>query len=155
MKTDGMTVTDYGNMYIAIDPGKVTGWARWVDGEFSSGQAELYDVLDWLHATFDRGLRPKLACEDFIITGATAKKSRQTEPLDGIGAIKWFAHHYAVPLTMQAPSSAKSFATDDKLRNLGWYLATKGGHANDAARHLMLILLDQDKLDPKLLLKGE
>ena len=30
-----------------------------------------------------------------------------------------------------------TFATDDKLRRLGWYKPGKG-HANDAARHLLL-----------------
>ena len=36
---------------------------------------------------------------------------------------------------------AKSFATDAKLKALDWYERTKDGHANDAARHLVVYLV--------------
>lgn len=35
------------------------------------------------------------------------------------------------------PTSIKKFATNDKLKRLGWYTPTKGGHVNDALRHLL------------------
>jgi hypothetical protein len=140
---------------IAFDPGKETGWARMSEGEFASGQAPLWDVVDWLWSALDGGLRPTIFCEDFIITTATAKKSRQTDPLDGIGAIKWMAHRFDLALYMQSPSQAKTFATDDKLKVIGWYKPTKGGHANDAARHLMVGLVGQKILDPRQLLTEE
>ena len=60
--------TDFSNAVIAIDPGKVTGYMLWVDGEqVIQGQAELWLVIDWVHSIFEGGLRPTLVCEDFII----------------------------------------------------------------------------------------
>jgi hypothetical protein len=140
---------------IAFDPGKATGWARIQDGVFASGQGPLWDVMFWFDAILEFGRRPTVFCEDFIITTATAKKSRQTEPLDGIGTIKFLAGKYGLELTMQPPAKAKSFATDDKLKRLDWYTPTKGGHANDAARHLMVGLVGQKLINPRQLLPEE
>ena len=134
---------------IGLDPGETTGWARIYDGQFMSGQAALWDVMEWLWLALDTGLRPTIFCEDFIITQETAKKSRQTAPLDGIGAVKFMAHYFDLALVMQTPTQAKRFATDEKLMALDWYKPTKGGHANDAARHLMVGLVGQKVLNPK------
>ncbi len=140
---------------IAFDPGKLTGWAQVIEGSFTSGQDSLWKVINWFDLTLQRGHRPTVFCESFIITTATAKKSRQTDVLDGIGAIKFLTQKYATALIMQSPSKAKSFATDDKLKTMGWYFPTKGGHANDAARHLLVGLVGQKVLDPRQLLPEE
>lgn len=137
---------------IAIDPGKKTGWAHYYEGVFESGQAELWVVMAWLHKLLESGVRFTLVCEDFIINAATHTKSRQTDPLDGIGVVKWFAHHYELTLVMQTPVSAKKFSTDDKLKTLGWYYPTTGGHANDAARHLLVYMADNKLIDLKQLI---
>lgn len=147
--------TDYSKVAIGIDPGKMTGWARWVDGSFTSGQDDLWTIMRWVDEILRTGLRPLLVCEDFIITAATAQKSRQTDPLDGIGAMKWFAHYYEVDLLMQQPRDAKRFSTDDKLIALDWFNPTKGGHANDAARHLMLALTKRKMISHTLTAGGE
>lgn len=147
-------VIDY---MIGIDPGKTTGWARYVDltpggdhdtSNFDSGQEELLSILNWVYSILLLGARPRLVCEDFIITPETAKKSRQTEPLDGIGALKWMASYFDTDLKMQTPASAKKFATDDKLKHIGWYYPTKGGHANDAARHLLVRRVELKRINP-------
>lgn len=140
---------------IAFDPGKETGWARIQDGKFESGQGRLWPVLFWFDGILEFGRRPTVFCEDFIITPQTAKKSRQTDPLDGIGALKFLARKYDLALIMQTPAKAKAFATDDKLKALGWYRPTKGGHANDAARHLMVGLVGQKLINPRQLLPEE
>lgn len=150
-----MKPTDYSKIVIAIDPGKVTGWARWVDGTFDSGQEDLLDVMDWVNEILLAGVRPLLVCEDFIITASTAQKSRQTDPLDGIGMMKWFAHSYEAELLMQPPVAAKKFSDDQKLKALDWYEPTKGGHANDAARHLLLALTKRKWIDLRPLLTPE
>jgi len=143
------------NWYLAIDPGDMTGVATMTNGDFHSTQAPLNDVLDWVYDTLLIGTRPVIFCEDFIITPETAKKSRQTSPTDGIGALKWMAHMFDVTLTLQTPAAAKKFADDKKLKALGWYRPTKGGHANDAARHLMLGLVKNKIIDPRQLLPKE
>jgi len=100
-----------------------------------------------------RELQTRLIVEDFIITAETLKKSRQTWSLEAIGALRYLVElfgDYPIPvddgrgliiprisMTLQSPSSAKAFATNDKLRNVGWYVPGKG-HANDAARHLLV-----------------
>lgn len=141
---------------VAFDPGKVTGWAYIYDGLFQAGQDNLWSVINWFEREMlDKGRRPMVFCEDFIITPQTAKKSRQMDPLDGIGAIKYLCQKYNTPLTMQPPAKAKSFATDDKLKVMDWYVPTKGGHRNDAARHLMVGLVDQKILNLRQLLPEE
>ena len=56
-----------------------------------------------------------------------------------IGWVDGQCHRCRVPYHEQRPAEAKKFATDDKLKALGWY---KGGfgHADDAARHLLVFL---------------
>lgn len=128
-------VIDY---HIAIDPGKMTGWARIIDGNFLSGQAPLMDILDWAFMALETGLRPIITVEDFIFTQQTLKKTRQTWSTEGLGALRWMAHHFDCEFEVQTPADAKRFADDDKLKAIGWWNPTKGGHANDAARHLMV-----------------
>ena len=140
---------------IAFDPGKLTGWAQIIDGTFTSGQDSLWKVVNWFDLSLQRGSRPTVFCEDFVITVQTAKKSRQTEALDGIGAIKFLTQKYDTVLIMQPPAKAKSFATDDKLETMGWYFPSKGGHSNDAARHLLIGLVGQKVLDLRQLLPEE
>ena len=123
----------------------MTGWARF-NGEFASGQLPLEDALHWVFETLKQGLRPTIICEDFIYTPETAKKSRQTWSTEGIGVLRFLAHEYHCEFILQSPSSAKSFASNDKLKRIGWYTPGQD-HANDAARHLMLWAAGNGKLD--------
>ena len=41
--------------------------------------------------------------------------------------LAFWCQKHGVPLTQQTPATAKSFATDAKLRRIGWYKPTKGG----------------------------
>jgi hypothetical protein len=43
----------------------------------------------------------------------------------------------------QSPAQGKTFATNAKLKKVGWYHQTPGGHANDALRHLLLYATKQ------------
>lgn len=140
---------------VAIDPGKMTGWAKLSLGEFMSGQAELYEILEWVDASISMGLCPTIVCEDFIYTAATAKKTRQTWSTEGIGVLRYLARKADVGFHLQAPVDAKKFATNDKLKALDWYTPTKGGHANDAARHLLLYCTKNKLIDPRQLIKPD
>jgi hypothetical protein len=138
-------------MILAVDPGLTTGWAT-IDApnhpEFQSGMIQgRYAFYDWLYGQFsswthaslqEQSIQPlTLVVEKFTITEATAKKSPQPDPLYIIGHLDAIAHRDALEMVFQLPSQAMSFATNDKLKAVGWYKPGKG-HDNDAARHLML-----------------
>jgi hypothetical protein len=129
-------------LYVAVDPGGVTGVAWYVDGQFGSAEVPGGDLgfAPFWRDVLEQFNVAHLVCETFTITPATASKTRQYDALYIIGWLRSECGHLGLPLTMQSPSTGKSFATDAKLRHLGWYDRTPGGHRNDAARHLLTFL---------------
>jgi hypothetical protein len=131
--------------YLAIDPGKTTGVAHYDTrtGEFGSleieGRYALYDYLasDWW------GHPLVLIVEDWTVRGDTHRFSRQDDPHRIIGALDYLAYVHDVPMRLQTPASAKRFATDQRLRTLEWFTGG-AGHADDAARHLLVALVGDD-----------
>lgn len=134
-------------MILAIDPGLTTGYALWgapACPGFSSGMVKgRFEFYEWLYGLLtvwykQPGSRPfQIVMERFTITVATAKKSPQPDPLYIIGHVEAIAHRDGIPFEFQLPSQAMSFATNDKLKSVGWY-KPGAGHDNDAARHLLL-----------------
>lgn len=142
---------------IAVDPGLTTGWAAlYPDGEFRSGETKgPYEFLRTVYRLLkDQAFDWTLVVERYTITPETIKKSRQTDALEIIGALKFFAKHYNTGWAMQTPAEAKSFATDAKLRRMGWYQQGLG-HANDASRHLLCYAVRNKLIDPTRLLEGK
>lgn len=142
--------------YAAIDPGGVTGVAFYApgDGFWSSevpGGSEAFAPA-W-RSLLERRTVVHIICEKFTITAATATKTRQYDALEIIGWLKLECPHLGIPLTIQTPAAAKAFSTDDKLRVMGWKDRSKGGHRDDAARHLLKFLVDQR--EPAVLKKLE
>lgn len=129
---------------LAVDPGLVTGWACLSSPGFKSGQVEgrfaFYNLFDGYGPApwFDR-----VICEDFIISERTLKASRQADPHRIIGYLEGRCHALGIEFYLQTPARAKSFATNDKLAAVGWRNPTKGGHADDAARHLLTWLVSR------------
>ncbi len=137
---------------MAIDPGKVTGWAvLHNDGRFSCGEDLLHNVMYSVDTLLQEGQRPIIVCEDFIYTTATAKKTRQTWSTEGIGVLRYLAAVYQVSFILQSPASAKKFAIDEKLKAMEWYFPSTGGHRNDAARHLLLYADGVGRIDRRRL----
>lgn len=140
---------------LALDPGKMTGWAAWapgVDGRPQSGQDEFFDVLErtdrWMAAVGHDGI---VVVERYTISKSTLEKSRQSWSLEVIGTVKFLANRHGVELVMQQPSDAKSFVPDSRLRDVGWYVRGQD-HARDALRHLLLFLTRRGMVDlPRLL----
>ena len=123
---------------VAFDPGLATGWARLNPGHrFESGQGDWYLVFRTFYETVVMGARPVIICEDFVYTAETLKKSRQTLSTEGIGVLRFLSRRFDCDFHLQTPAAAKQFSTNDKLKRLGWYQPGMG-HANDAARHLLL-----------------
>ncbi len=120
---------------LAIDPGKMTGWADLFQGQFRSGQVDWLNSLLWFEKVHER--YDVIVCESFIITRNTITKSRQNWSLEAIGAIKYIRlRDTGDTVVMQPPAVGKSFGTDDKVKAMGWWAPGKI-HANDAARHLL------------------
>lgn len=136
---------------LAVDPGGTTGWAYWKDGEFTSGEES-----DWLYWLCEGGspfedIVHHLVIEKYTITAKTAKLSQQTDALRCTGALECHAWAFT-QVHWQTPAEAKSFSTDFKLKRIGWYRPGKG-HANDAARHLLLLCVRRGLVDPAIFLE--
>jgi hypothetical protein len=141
--------------YLGIDPGKTTGWALFTDHTtvpgFASGQVEgRFNFYDWYLTRTQKHNPDAVVMEDYIITPGTAKKSQQRDPLLIIGRIEGDCYFNEVPFRLQSPAQGKSFGTDEKLHHFGWWESTEGGHANDAARHLLRYLA-VDRRHPHIL----
>lgn len=131
-------------MIIAIDPGNVTGVATYEGTTFDSFEIdEIGKVYSYLWDVKARA--DVIIIEKFTINPTTHKKSRQSDPLMIIGFVDGLTYLHRIPLTYFTPAKAKSFATDDKLRAVGWWRPTPGGHANDAARHLLTFIAQNKK----------
>ena len=138
---------------LAYDPGETTGYAVWgyPEGEMSFGQAPWFDAATW-SMTYVEALveayEVQLVSESFVITQRTLRTSRENWSLEFIGILRWLALRYTGnELVLQSPGNAKSFGSDARLNALGW--RQKGRpHANDAARHLLLYLVNNGLLDP-------
>lgn len=147
---------DIDRYIIAMDPGKKTGMASLTFdsagsmGWFVSSEGDLLNGMEWLE--LEAAVSPEIVIEDFIYTAATAQKSRQTWSTEGIGIARYIAFKYDLDFTIQPPVSAKKFATDEKLKRMGWYFPSKGGHQNDAARHLLLYCVNQKLINPRHLI---
>lgn len=134
-------------MIIAVDPGKVTGIATLSDEIFTSWQEQTWYAVDRIWHILEHSTSgvDAIVCESYTITAATLRKTRgENWSLESIGALRWMARRKGVEFTLQAPADAMGFADDKKLKKLGWYQPTPGGHATDAARHLLLYIARND-----------
>ncbi len=134
---------------IAIDPGKITGIATWSQRTETFERFEMseQEVYTWL-----RGITPALhiwVIEAYTVTARTAQLSQQLEALYIIGAVRYKLSNYGM-LPLMRPPSDKRFATDAKLKALGFWSPSAGGHANDAARHLLNYLVRDLRSAPHL-----
>lgn len=143
--------------WVAIDPGGVTGAAKLTQTPWGLLRLDVWEIpdgrfgfLDWFKS-FDVAGVEQVFVEDFIITTGTVKKTQQVDPWRLVGYLEGWAHVNRVPLTLQAPATAKNFSTDAKLKYLGWHRPTPGGHQNDACRHLLLGLRNERFMQDALL----
>lgn len=93
--------------FTAIDPGKFIGWARFENHmPVTVGVLEFGDSFyDWLAEE-----KPDLfVVENYLVRPAAAQKGyahqwNKGEALQVIGAVKYHAHHYGIPLVLQQAS---------------------------------------------------
>jgi hypothetical protein len=134
---------DPGRVFLALDPGKTTGVA-WLTPGNGFGFMEVagrFNLYVQLREWASTGMVPEIVIEDWQVRADTAKLSSQVDPHRIIGWVEGWAYWNGYPFSLQTPGQAKSFGTDSKLRAVGWEATTKGGHARDAARHLLTYLV--------------
>ena len=133
---------------LCFDPGKTTGWCVFVNGKLDHwGQLpECYDNnnvnLQPMLELFDTEQPDFILYEDYKVY--SHKLERHTfNPVFTvrlIGAIETWAQMHNIPTHKQMASTAKAFATDEKLKT--WHFWEKGmRHARDAIRHGCYFLL--------------
>ena len=138
-------------MILAVDPGKATGVAMYYPTypdhppAFQSAVVPggLTGFAEWFQDYKDyTGI---IICEKFTIGAMQTRTTSQYDALYINGylmGVCYLERHY-LTLIQQPVTSAKNFATNDKLKKLGWYDPRDGGHAVDAARHLLTYLSKQ------------
>jgi len=125
---------------LAIDPGMTTGLAflRRADlGSFQSVQLPWQETCAMIRNTCEYHRdHLDVVAERFTISIKTAKIAPAPWSLEVIGVARYFSQLCTgqdLTLYEQKPP----FATDDRLKIMGWYRPSHGGHMNDAARQLL------------------
>lgn len=124
---------------LGVDPGKKTGVALF--DLFFETMVDGWEVLDdklgfLLEETIDK-YRPAVVSEAFVINSATVRNTQAPWSLEGIGIARYLSRKYGVHFEVQPQSSAKRFATNERLHALGWYVPGRG-HLADAQRQVLL-----------------
>jgi hypothetical protein len=121
---------------IAVDPGLYSGYAFWnsADPRFLQRKEIPYqDTADRVWAEMEEwDEKPEIVVERYTMTPGI--KSAQPHALMTMGQLEFIARRFATRLHYYLPSTNKKTVSDQRLRSAGWYLKTKDGHANDAAR---------------------
>lgn len=137
---------------IACDPGKATGLAFMYGESFSSHIMPWYDSMAVIESHLAAKNIDLIVIEDYRISRNTLTKGADAHwAMGGIGIVTYLAQKHGVKAIKYSPSEAKSFSTDSKLKKLDWY-KTGDGHDNDAARHLLLALVNEKMFDLRRLL---
>ena len=150
-------------LLIALDPGKVTGIATLrtptqdvvsFEDTWQGAVEFVEEALTKSRAAFvkDGTYYPDVGVVYESFTPRPGAYTWQPEALYCIGAIEYLAWKTGMTAAKQSPAQAKSFATNLQLKRMGWYHATKGGHANDALRHLLRYSVKQGLVKPEELL---
>jgi hypothetical protein len=130
-----------GPRILAIDPGGTTGLFEAIRSDHaSSHELDPDKAADYIQIAVrewpDLGL---VVCESFIPRPGV--RTWQPDALELIGYARHMCRQNEVTFRTQTPAKAKAFATDEKLKKLGWYWPGHG-HANDAARHALVAAID-------------
>ena len=138
---------------LAVDPGKLTGVAflRWTGVSKDSPEiietAEVDEIefsgfVERVLAQKSQFTDFKVVCEQFTINLQTAKKSQAPFSLEQIGVLKYLCRKADIDtITMQSPADAKNMFPNPKLKKLEIWHKGGEGHALDALRHGLLLLV--------------
>jgi hypothetical protein len=128
---------------IGVDPGKMTGVVLWTPTGMIADEFEQVDVEPYLEGMLKSLDRLDTDCfigvQRFAILPGTHKKTRQAAASEVVGTVRDLGRKYGVTVDVQSASTAARF-DNDTLRRAGLF-TPKCGHANDAARHVLVTLL--------------
>lgn len=149
----------------AWDTGGTTGVALWTpeDGVWSAGlkRPEAEDLMVEVIPKCDHVIYERLT-----INEGTLRKTRDVQlaiELTGLiqhlcrvnGFLDWRKAKVGDrTVTYQAPGEAMRFATNQKLKRIGWYVPGPD-HQNDARRHLLVWIAERRLIDLSTLLPKE
>lgn len=143
---------------LAIDPGKMTGWA---EVEFNTDgsrhtvtnlqEVSMDNIWSSLQEVFSERVPDCVVIEDFKITTGTGKLGSPDWSLRIIGAVEYLAYLNNIPVVKQTPANAKAFSTNERLRAVEMWHKGGAGHANDALRHALLFMVKKGWRDNRLL----
>ena len=133
--------------YVCIDPGKLTGLAliEYTQGEepvlAEALELKQFDACDWIEDAMTNSTR--VICEDFIISGRTAKMSTMDTrfSLEIIGFTRVMCKRKKIPLVLQTPKDMKTFFGSWSLHDFGLWAKGGEGHKRDATRHGVFYML--------------
>ncbi len=138
---------------LSVDPGKMTGVALfgW-SGEPEDSPEVLYSgevdeeefagVIKSLLARKEEFEEFKVVAEQFTINLQTAKKSQAPFSLEQIGVLKYLCRESKIhEVFFQSPVDAKNMFPNPKLKKLEIWHKGGEGHALDALRHGLLLLV--------------
>ena len=130
--------------YIAVDPGGTTGVAMTGNGQtVATWELSPMEAVELVEDFIDEN--SVVVCESF--TPRPGVRTWQPDAVEVIGALRYLCFKRGLELVLQSPAAAKRFGTDDKLKRIGWYKPTRGGHSNDAVRHLLIAMVRNGDID--------
>jgi hypothetical protein len=133
---------------IGVDPGAMCGVAvfQWIGSHryFQSYEKTPLETIRFVRKKIDDMSGWVVASQRYTISSSGRPVSQQLDAIETNGALRFIVLdsvrlHHEFMLLPQA--EAKKIGTTKVLKALGWWQTTKDGHANDAARQVLLALL--------------
>jgi hypothetical protein len=138
-------------IYIAVDPGKETGIAKYTDkGLWTTSSIEWRAVPAYLksygHVTGTEGV---FILEEYRNAGQSSKTVGESWSTKLNGALEALAYDLDWDVAYQTASDAKVACSDKQLREAGLWVG-KNAHERDAVRHLLRHLSSVLEPEPRL-----
>lgn len=133
---------------LSVDPGETTGFAIFRKGKLETyGQLEVkkkkINILEVLVINNSSVINYNyVIIEDYKVYPTKLKEHILSGifPVKVIGALEYIFSLHNIPVVLQMADTAKSFVTDDKLKEWGMWIKGQE-HARDAIRHGVYWLL--------------
>lgn len=110
---------------VGVDPGKTCGVAVFdlATSRLSVSLLAPLDACDAVDRLVESAAAASLvACEPYVFTTSTARKTFQPDALEVLGTLRWICRRHGVRFDeTQSPASAAKIANRDLLRRIGWH----------------------------------
>jgi hypothetical protein len=134
---------------LALDPGGTTGYALFTDLQKSeSGQIDTSSfplAIVNLSRLLGERVVDHIACEDYRVYDHKSDDHKWSDvhTVRVIGCILTLAYQKGITVSFEMAQQPKTFCTDDKLKDWGFYDAGQR-HARDAVRHACYWIMFND-----------